>query len=50
MKLMTVALEKNLMIDCVGSERRDHIPSGEHSKYLQELKATVDAIHSLMRI
>ena len=45
MKLVDVALEKDLMLDCVGVRAKEHVPPGKHSMYLQEIKATVDAIH-----
>lgn len=47
MKLMKAALERDLMIDCVCAEAREHIAPGDHSRYLQEIKATVDAICGL---
>ncbi|MBQ9179663.1 MAG: hypothetical protein IJ132_02550 [Firmicutes bacterium] len=47
MKLMDIALEKDLLIDCVGVRAKEHVPEGKHSMYLQEIKATVDAIHGL---
>ena len=49
MKLVDVALEKDLMLDCVGVRAKEHVPPGKHSMYLQEIKATVDAIHGLIR-
>ena len=47
MRLMDIALERNIMIDCVGVRAKERIPEGKHSMYLQEIKATVDAIHGL---
>lgn len=47
MKLMKVALEKNIRIDCVGVKAKECIPSGKHARYLQEIKAAIDAIHDL---
>lgn len=47
MKLMKTALERNIRIDCVGVRAKDCIPSGKHARYLQEIKATIDAIHEL---
>ena len=47
MKLMNVALERNIRIDCVGVRVKDHIPPGKHARYLQEIKATIDAIYDL---
>ena len=47
MRLMDMALERNIMIDCVGVRAKERIPEGKHSIYLQEIKATVDAIHGL---
>ena len=47
MKLMDIALEKDLLIDCVGVRAKEHVPPGKHSMYLQEIKAGLDAIHGL---
>ncbi|MBQ3281506.1 MAG: hypothetical protein IJH41_03760 [Eubacterium sp.] len=47
MKLMKIAIEKDLMIDCVGVKAKDHIPEGKHDRYLQEIKATIDAIYDI---
>lgn len=48
MKLMKTALDRELVIDCVGVQCRERVPEGKLSMYLQEIKATVDAIHDFI--
>jgi len=50
MAIMKIALEKNIMIDCVGAEAQTTIPEGKSSRYLQEIKAAVDAIYNMASI
>lgn len=48
MRLMDIALDKNIMIDCVGVKAKPRVPKGKHLLYLQEIKATVDAMHMII--
>lgn len=50
MAIMQIALERNIMIDCVGAEGHAVIPEGKSSSYLQEIKATVDAIYNITKV
>lgn len=49
MAIMKIALERNIMIDCLGTEGMTSIPEGKTSSYLQEIKATVDAIYNITK-
>ncbi|MDO5703444.1 MAG: hypothetical protein Q4G47_08845, partial [Lachnospiraceae bacterium] len=48
MKFISVAVEQGLYVDCIGNKPYDHSPTVLNvASYLQELKATINAINSL---
>ena len=48
MKFTDLALEKGLYVDCIGNRSYDHSPTVLNTaSYLQELKATINAINVL---